>query len=114
MPNEVRAISCECAPVYETEYETDTEQSPIVAVVKALATVKEVDPVEMDPLYDVIDVEALDQLFGEDGNTIEAAKILHFTVDGWNVFIRADGLIRVCDPDIPADSESPFTKAIGD
>lgn len=106
------SMNCGCTPVYDTRYEGDGE--PIVAVVEALATVEGVEPLEMEPLYDVIDGGAVDRLFEDHTAPTEAAKTLMFTVDGWNVFVRSDGSIRVCDPNVPDDSAPVFEKATGD
>lgn len=69
---------------------------------------------ELDPLYDEFDPEALDQLFEPTGGTKQSAKICRVTVRGWNVFVRDDGAIRVCDPDRPAEPASVFERPHAD
>lgn len=113
MTNEPPSMNCNCTPVYNTQYEVE-HGSPVVAIAEAVATVKGVDPLELDPLYDVIDVDALDRLFAVRGETGTATTILRFTVDGWNVFIRDDGVIQICDPDTPAASAPVFERAAND
>lgn len=105
-------MDCDCTPVCETRYEGDGD--PLVTVVEALATVKGVDPLEMDPLYDVIDVEAVDRLLRSHGGSTGSTMVLRFSVDNWNVFIRGDGSIRVCDSDRSDESAPVFEKAISD
>lgn len=105
-------MDCNCAPVCETRYEGDSDL--LVTVVEALATVKGVDPLEMDPLYDVIDVEAVDRLLRSHDDSTGPMMVLRFRVDNWNVFIRGDGLIRVCDTDMSDVSAPVFEKAISD
>lgn len=114
MTNEAPSTYCECTPVYETKYEADSEVSPSVVVIKALAIAKGVDPLEMDPLYDVIDVEAVDRLFQNENSEVVSPKTLSFAVDGWNVFVRDDGSIRLCDRDKPTCSAPVFEKGITD
>lgn len=112
MSDQSQSMNCECTPVYETCYEGENE--PLVAVVEALASVKDVEPLEMEPLYNTIDVDAVNRLFGDHDDSSEPTLALSFSVDGWNIFVRDDGLIRVCDPDMPDASAPAFEKAIGD
>ncbi|MFB6080948.1 MAG: HalOD1 output domain-containing protein [Haloferacaceae archaeon] len=103
------SVRCECTPVYDTRYGGERGRPPSVAVVEAIAAVEGVAPTELDPLADAIDPAGLDGLF-EDGAGAPPTKILHFTVRGWNVFVRDDGTIRVCDPDRPTDPTPAFEK----
>lgn len=114
MTDRASSTHCECTPVYETQYEANSEGSPIVVVIEALATVKGVHPLEMDPLYDVIDVEAVDRLFQNQDNESDSPKTLSFAVEGWNVFVREDGSIRLCDRDKPTDTAPVFEKEIAE
>lgn len=114
MTDEELTTFCECTPVYDIQYEAENDLSPVVAVVEALATVKEIDPLEMKPLSDVIDIEAVQQLFEGHDNATGVTKTLRFQVDGWNVFIRNDGSIRVCDSDASVPPAPAFERAVGD
>ena len=97
-----------CTPVVDATYGRDTEQTPTEAVVDALAEAADVDPLDLSPLYDEIDTEAIDRLFQEHGGASSSEAILSFQVDKWNVFIRGDGRIRVCDGARPTDPEPVF------
>lgn len=47
----------------ETVFEPEQCRSVSEAVVKAVADAENVEPIELQPLYDVIDPDALDSLF---------------------------------------------------
>lgn len=110
MTEQESPICCTSTPVYETQYEEMHDISPIVVVAEALAAVKEVAPLEISPLADEIDVDKLQQLFVE--RKLGETKALTFTVDDWKVTLRDDGLIRVCDPNLPAPSAPVFAKHV--
>ena len=48
----------------EFRYDVDGDESPSHAVVHAVAAVTGRSPVDLDPLYDVVDPDHLDGLFG--------------------------------------------------
>lgn len=101
------SLSCTCTPVEDAEYDPDGDLSPAGAVVMAIAAVSDSDPTDLRPLHETIDADALNRLF--DGSTRASSgtgRILCFSVDGWNVFVRNDGRIRVCDP-TGSDDPSP-------
>lgn len=69
---------------------TITESSPSIAVIEAMALVTEQDPLDMEPLADVIDPDALDQLLSRD-NTV----VLSFRWEGHDVQVFNSGDIIV-------------------
>lgn len=97
-----------CTPVVDTQYGPDTDRSPVEAIVDALAEAASVDPEELTPLYEFVDPDAVDALFNRHDGADEAQALLTFQVDTWNVFVRADGRIRVCDGTRPTDPEPVF------
>lgn len=97
-----------CTPVVDAQYETDSEKTPVEAIINALATAEGVAVNELPPLYDTIDPDALNQLFQSHDGRTDAETVLSFTVGKWNVFVRADGRIRVCDGTRPTDPEPVF------
>ncbi|SFG96159.1 hypothetical protein SAMN04488063_3426 [Halopelagius inordinatus] len=97
-----------CTPVVDAEYEFESEGSPTEVIVEALAEAAEIDPLDLPPLYEFVDPDALDQLFGEHVGAAHADALLSFQVETWNVFVRADGRIRVCDATRPTDPEPVF------
>lgn len=86
-----------CTPVVDTRYEKDSGKSPAETIIDALAAAEGVDATDLPPLYETIDPDALDQLFEDHEGAAGAEATLSFRFDTWNVFVRADGRIRVCD-----------------
>lgn len=105
---------CECTPVVESRFREEDRQLPSTAIVEAVAAAEGVAPVDLEPLYNEIDLDMIDQLFEDDGDPSTSPKLLQFSVAGWNVFVRGDGAIRVCDPDRPTTEASAFEKPIAD
>lgn len=87
-------ISRKCTPVVDARYEKQSEDTPVTAIVDALARAEGIDTTALPPLQDLIDADAVNRLF--DGPTRTEA-VLSFKVDHWNVFVSSDGRIRVCD-----------------
>ena len=86
-----------CKPVVDSEYSSESDRSPSDAVIEAIAEAAETDPIELPPLYNYIDPDALDQLIEKHGRVSSQKTVLSFRVETWNVFINSDGQIRVCD-----------------
>ncbi|WP_126663922.1 HalOD1 output domain-containing protein [Haloterrigena salifodinae] len=63
-----------------------------LSVIEALADATDTDPVELEPLYHVVDPEALDQLF--QGTTPATARV-QFSYGEHTVEVRGDGTILV-------------------
>ncbi|QSG10405.1 Uncharacterized protein HSR122_3036 [Halapricum desulfuricans] len=56
-----------------------------------------VDPADLPPLFDYVEPDALNALFDPSDRVADGDTLLSFQVDTWNVFVRSDGRIRVCD-----------------
>lgn len=97
-----------CSPVVDSRYELDDSRSVVDALAEAVASAEGVDVTDLPPLYDVIDLDAITQLFEDHHGAVAAEAFLGFTYDHWNVFIRADGCIRVCDGRKYVDPEPVF------
>lgn len=97
-----------CTPVVDAEYDFESDGSPTEIIVEALAEAAEIDPVDVPPLYEFVDPDALNQLFGAHDGAVHADALLSFRVATWNVFVRADGRIRICDNTRPTDPEPVF------
>lgn len=64
-------------------------------VVYAIAEATATDPTDLPPLYDVIDLQALDQLFRDRSvNTGMSARVT-FSVEDCEVTVHADGEVVV-------------------
>jgi|GEM_PF-272853 len=101
------ALYRECTPVVDTRYDVETDQTPTEAVIEALAEASGIDPLELPPVYEFVEPDALDSLFVSHERPA-AEIVLGFAVDHWNVFVRGDGRIRVCDGRKPTDPEPIF------
>jgi hypothetical protein len=111
MSTEKVTACCECTPVGETQFGEEDGRSASEAVVETIAAVEDVAPNELDPLHNTIDPESLDRLF-RDTETSTSTKLVQFSVDGWNVFVRNDGAIRVCDTDRHSERAPAFQKPL--
>ncbi|WP_339106020.1 HalOD1 output domain-containing protein [Haloterrigena salinisoli] len=102
------SLQCDCTPIGVHHFDRDSDMTPSDAVIRTIAVVTDTEPEELEPLYETIDTEALNKLFECHSNApYSGEQVLAFTVDGWNVFVRDDGQIRVCDPTGP-DTPSPI------
>lgn len=98
-----------CPPVVDTRF--DEDQTITEALITAVAHAANVAPDELPPLYDTIDPETLSQLFEQHSGGLSANTILSFTYDTWNIFVHADGRIRVCDGTQEIEPEPVFETA---
>lgn len=96
-----------CVPVVDAEFGGESDQSPAEVVVDAVATAAGVEPLDLPPLYEFVDTDALNNLFDRHGGP-DANALLSFQVETWSVFVRDDGRIRVCDRNQPTDPEPVF------
>lgn len=97
-----------CTPVVDAQYGPESDRSPAEVIIDALAEAAGVDPLELPPLYEFVDGDALDSLFEEHDGASDANALLSFQIANWNVFVRADGRVRVCDGTHPTDPEPVF------
>lgn len=92
--------------IYEAIFQSD-EKSAIVAVLDAIADVKNVDPAELPTLQESINPDVVNRVAtGSDAGSNSTAGVW-FSYAGFVVFVRDDETILISDPDqLPADS--PF------
>lgn len=78
-------------------------------VVAAVADARDEDPLELPPLYDVIDPDALDQLFNREvaGGRTGPGRVI-FILAGCEVVVHSDGEV---DATAPGARESPSSVA---
>lgn len=85
------------------QYQRDTKQSDDGTVSKrviaAVADALDVDPLELPPLYDVVDPDALDQLFdhGSPAGGNGPGRVV-FTMADCEVVVHSDGSVDVTAP----------------
>lgn len=80
---------------------------PSEAVVLAVADAKDVDPLDLEPLNDVIDSDALNEMFQPRTGESSMAGKLNFTMGGCEVVVYSDGDIVVTPPATTDESAAP-------
>jgi len=109
MSSESVAVFRGCTPVVDVQYRYENDQTPVEAIVVALAEIEGSDATALPPLYNVIDTDALNRLFAREDDEGDTAAILSFQYDTWNIFVRSDGRIRICDATKPTNPEPVFS-----
>ncbi|WP_436345552.1 HalOD1 output domain-containing protein [Natronorubrum sp. FCH18a] len=74
-----------------SEWNQDSENTPVFAVVSAVAEVEGADPVELPPLYEAIDPEALNDLLTSRPEPVTVS----FQYAGYDVDVRGSGKVVV-------------------
>ncbi|KAA9396238.1 hypothetical protein Har1130_19045 [Haloarcula sp. CBA1130] len=102
------ALTRSCTVISDREFEKDGDQTLTEAFVNAIAEAEGVAPTELPPLYESVDFDALTQLMEPPDEAIDGNVIMALRIGKWNVFVSANGRIRVCDATIETDPESIF------
>ncbi len=84
--------------VFESEFDPSRD-SISQQVVAAVATFYEVESTDLDPLYSVIDPDALDALFVPTRTDRSLNGEVTFPYESVAVSVTADGTIRLSDPE---------------
>lgn len=69
-------------------------KSPTIGVVEAVSRQTDTDPLELPPLYEAIDPNALDNLFNKGGGDSSVDSV-HFDYAGHSVTVTGNGTIDV-------------------
>ncbi|MFD1514032.1 HalOD1 output domain-containing protein [Halomarina rubra] len=85
-----------------------TCESLVVAVVEALATARDVDPLDLPPLHDYVDVDALSTLFRTPAGTDRGNGWVTFPVERHEVRVSDDGSVAVSPLDAGADDSATY------
>ena len=72
------------------DWDDDSERTPMCAVVSAVAEAEGVDVVDLPPLYNSIDPEALNRVFSSG-----AVESVEFEYAGYTVVVRGGGEVVV-------------------
>lgn len=67
-------------------------------VINEVATATGVDPLDLEPLYSVIDPDALNAMFRRTDGSTSASLTLHFTMEGCEVIVHGDGEVCAIPP----------------
>lgn len=78
-------------------YDPGAKATPSETLVRAIADFADVDPLELDPLYDAIDPDTLDEFVGAD-ELPEVEGTITFTYEGYDVTVYASGLLEIVPP----------------
>jgi len=97
-----------CEVVVGTEYDRDSSDSLTSTLVDALASAAGVEPTELDPLYDTVDLDALEALVEPTSGPEASNGVYSFSHEAWNVFVCSDGRIKVCDRSRPVEPMPVF------
>lgn len=82
-------------------------------VIDAVADATDSEPTDLDPLYHVIDPDALDRLFSTTGRTGRTEGSVKFEFGGCRVMVRGNGAVEVSRIDAALDGESPRIRVEG-
>lgn len=81
--------------IYRTEFDFHTRPAT-EAVIDAIATASGSDPLELTPLYSVVDPDALEALFTPTvASSSQIEGSVTFTLDGHHVTVHSYGIITV-------------------
>ncbi|THE66742.1 hypothetical protein D8Y22_01060 [Salinadaptatus halalkaliphilus] len=84
---------------YVTTFDPSTDDQPSERVVSAVASLRDEDPLELSPLYDAVEPEALDALVDHANRVDEAGTHrLWFAYEGFDIGVQSDGQIEIVDP----------------
>jgi hypothetical protein len=86
-------------PTHRTEthnvhYDPGTPVAPSETLVIAIADVDDVDPLELEPLYDTVDPDVVND-FVESGGVPDVDGHVEFTFEGYDVTVHASGLFEI-------------------
>lgn len=98
----------QCIPVVDTQYNRNGDRPLAVTLIDAIAAAEGVKPTELPPLNEKIDLDALTQLLDTHSGTADTMATFGFQYGSWNIFVRADGRIQVCDSTKSTDPEPIF------
>ncbi|RQH00821.1 HalOD1 output domain-containing protein [Natrarchaeobius oligotrophus] len=92
---------------YVTTFDPTLDDQPSDAVVSAVASLVERDPIELTPLYEAVEPDALDTLV-EHAQEADGAGThqVWFTYEGFDVGVRSDGEVRIRDGTSVANSSA--------
>lgn len=85
-------------PLCRTQFDIDGPRRPSSAVIDAVATVADRSPLEIEPLSQTVELEALDRLF-EHAGAAGTGIALELPIDEWVLIVTGDGQVLVFEPD---------------
>lgn len=73
----------------------DRDESPTLAIVEAIASALDRDPMEMPPLYEVVETEALDAILQRGVRTDSVPVTIQFEYEGFDVTVDSRRQIKL-------------------
>ena len=84
--------------VVRVTFDAAEPTQPTAAIVEALSAATGTSPLDLPPLYDAVDPDALNRLFAHATRTDLGEPLsIEFTADGWGVVVSTDGEVRIID-----------------
>lgn len=80
---------------YHLQYDGDADLSTVVVI--AVAEIAGVDPIELEPLYESVDPDVLNDLFGDGAPRVDDA--VSFAFAGHEVSVESDGRVTIRPPE---------------
>ena len=84
---------CDESLSYHSRFKVLDPNEPTASIVRAVSAVTDVRPLELDPLYETIDPDALNRLFDRPEN--DDSLSLEFEIDDCRVMVTGDGRLAV-------------------
>lgn len=76
------------------EFDWRQEESASIAVVESVATLTGRDPTKLKPLAEVVDTDALNEIFSPARETARSRGYVEFEYEQCTVRVHADGTVR--------------------
>lgn len=94
--------------IYRVEFSGGTDE-PSTTVVEAVAAITGRKQDELDPLYDAVETDALDSIFGSGIRSDEGDVVITFTYEGVDVVVRNSGVVEIerTDSETSSTAEGP-------
>ncbi|MFW6321619.1 MAG: HalOD1 output domain-containing protein [Halohasta sp.] len=80
---------------YVTQYDPQGERPIVEVVIDALVAVSGRDPLDLPPLYEAVDPDALELIVREPNAAPERSCFVGFSVGGWGVIVTGSGEVQV-------------------
>lgn len=90
-----RDLSVSTTDCYVTQYDRLDDTPLSVAIANAVATYRDTDATELEPLYYAVNPEALERLFAPRANGLRSEGSVTFGYNDCSVTVTAGGEIRV-------------------
>lgn len=87
---------CEETLLYQAEYDPSDRETLTESIIEAVATVEEIPPLELRPLYETVDIESLTNLMTHATSDSRNSTVsVEFTLEQLLVVVKSSGLILV-------------------